>query len=64
MKALHDNGYLRHSDIYVPANFILGSDAVTFVYNPDEIAPYTVGSIELTIPYATVDRILISMFEY
>ena len=64
IKALHDNGYLRHSDIYVPANFILGSDAVTFVYNPDEIAPYTVGSIELTIPYATVDRILSSMFEY
>ena len=64
MKALNDNGYLRHSDIYVPANFILGSDAVTFVYNPDEIAPYTVGSIELTIPYATVDRILSSMFEY
>lgn len=64
MKALNDNGYLRHSDIYVPANFILGSDAVTFVYNPDEIAPYTVGSIELTIPYATVGRILSSMFEY
>ena len=64
MKALNDNCYLRHSDIYVPANFILGSDAVTFVYNPDEIAPYTVGSIELTIPYATVDRILSSMFEY
>ena len=64
MKALNDNGYLRHSDIYVPANFILGSDAVTFVYNPDEIAPYTVGSIELTIPYATVDRILSSRFEY
>ena len=48
----------------MPENFILGSDAITFVYNPDEIAPYTVGSIELTIAYATVDRILSSMFEY
>jgi hypothetical protein len=64
IKALHDNGYLNNSDIYVPENFILGSDAITFVYNPDEIAPYTVGSIELTIAYATVDRILSSMFEY
>ena len=64
IKALHDNGYLNNSDIYVPENFILGSDAITFVYNPDEIAHYTVGSIELTIAYATVDRILSSMFEY
>lgn len=64
MKALHDNGYLNNSDIYVPENFILGSDAITFVFNPDEIAPYTIGSIELTIAYAAVDRILSSMFEY
>ena len=64
IKALHDNGYLNNSDIYVPENFILGSDAITFVFNPDEIAPYTVGSIELTIAYAAVDRILSSMFEY
>lgn len=64
MKALNDSGYLNHSDIYVPENFILGSDAITFVYNPDEIAPYTVGTTELTIPYASIDRILSSMFEY
>ena len=64
MKALHDNGYLNNSDIYVPENFILSSDAITFVFNPDEIAPYSVGSIELTIAYAAVDRILSSMFEY
>ena len=64
MKALHDNGYLNNSDIYVPENFILGSDAITFVFNPDEIAPYSVGSIELTIAYAAVDRILSSMFKY
>ena len=64
MKALHDNGYLNNSDIYMPENFILGSDAITFVFNPDEIAPYSVGSIELTIAYAAVDRILSSMFKY
>ena len=64
MKELHDNGYLNNSDIFVPQNFILGSDAITFVYNPDEIAPYTVGTTELTIAYAAVDRILSSMFEY
>ena len=64
MKALKDNGYLNNSDIYVPENFILGSDAITFIYNPDEIAPYTAGTIELTIAYAAIDRLLSSMFEY
>jgi hypothetical protein len=64
MKALHDNGYLNHSDIYVPENFILGSDAITFIYNPDEIAPYTIGSTDLTISYVAMDKILRSSFEH
>ena len=64
MKALNANGYLNHSDIYVPENFILGSDAITFVYNPDEIAPYTIGSTELTISYMAMDNILSSTFEH
>lgn len=63
MKALHDHGYLNNSDIFVPGNFILGSDAITFVYNPDEIAPSNVGSIELIVSYATVEDILLSTFE-
>ena len=64
MKALHDNGYLKNSDIFVPENFILGSDAITFVYNPDEIAPSIVGCIELTVSYAAIENILSSMFEH
>lgn len=63
MKALHDKGYLNGIDIYVPENFILSSDAITFVYNPDEIAPYSVGSTELTIAYAAIEKILSSSFE-
>ena len=64
MKALHDNGYLNHSDIYVPENFILSNNAITFVYNPDEIAPYTIGSTELTISYVAINKILSSSFEH
>lgn len=63
MKALNDNGYLKSTDIYVPENFILSDDAITFVYNPDEIAPYTVGSTELTIAFAALESILRSSFE-
>ena len=64
MKALHDKGYLHGMDIYVPENFILSNDAITFIYNPDEIAPYSVGSTELTIAYAAIDNILRSSFEH
>jgi len=63
INALHDNGYLNNSDIFVPENFILDNDAITFVYNPDEIAPSNVGSIELTVAYAVIDNILLSTFE-
>jgi len=36
-------------DMFATENFILGSDGVTFIYNPYEIAPYAAGVIELTI---------------
>ncbi len=39
------------------------SDAITFIYNPDEIGPYSLGSTELTIPYTTMSQILKSSFE-
>ena len=64
LTALRSNGYLKGTDIFVPENFILSSDAITFIYNPDEIAPYSVGSTELTIPYADMSRILNSSFEH
>ena len=46
---LHDRGYLYSMDMFVPANFIVGDDEVTFIYNPYEIAPYSEGRIELVI---------------
>lgn len=46
---LHEKGYLYSMDMFVPENFILDDDAVTFVFNPYEIAPYTEGIIELEI---------------
>ena len=64
MKALNDNGYLTHAEIHVPQNFILSSNAITFVYNPDEIAPDSIGCIELTISFADIDNILKTTFEH
>jgi len=64
LDALHNMGYLKKMEIFAPENFILSSDAITFIYNPDEIAPYTLGSTELTIAYSAMDQILKSTFEH
>ena len=46
---LKDMGYLYATDMFASENFALGDDAITFVYNPYEIAPYAAGLIELEI---------------
>lgn len=47
---LHDQGILLLTDIYIPENYMLDKDGITFVYNTDEIAPYETGPITLHIP--------------
>ena len=64
LKALHKKGYLKGMDIFVPENFILSNDAITFIYNPDEIGPYSLGTTELTIAYTAMSKILNSSFEH
>lgn len=55
IEELKAEGYLCTTDIYAPQNFIIGDDAITFVYNAYEIAPYDKGRIELTIDYDDLD---------
>jgi hypothetical protein len=64
LKALRKKGYLRGMSIFVPENFILSNDAITFIYNPEEIGPYSLGCTELTIAYTAMNKILNSSFEY
>lgn len=58
MDELHDKGYLMTMDLYVPDNYILGTNDVTFHYNPYEIAPYATGDTELTISYGQLKAIM------
>ncbi len=58
VQELRDKGYLYSSDMYASANFLLGSDGITFIYNPYEIAPYELGMTELTIDYEDIDDIM------
>lgn len=58
LRELHDKGYLYSMDMYASENFILDDEAITFVYNPYEIAPYALGSTELKIAYKALADIL------
>lgn len=55
---LHDKGYLFSMEMYPSSNFILGKDAVIFIYNPYEIAPYAAGRIDLTVDYETLKPLM------
>lgn len=64
MSALRDKGYLYSMDMFPSENFILGEETITFVYNPYEIAPYNVGSIELIIPFSDIKDLQKNSFTY
>ena len=55
---LKNQGYLYSMDMFPSENFILGEEAITFIYNPYEIAPHEKGSIELKLSYSELDDIL------
>ena len=46
---LREHGYLYSMDMFIPENYIIGDDNITFIFNPYEIAPYSEGCIELII---------------
>lgn len=54
LQGLQENGVLLDTPLYIPANFLLGKDGVTFYYNRYEIAPYSCGEFVLHIPYADI----------
>lgn len=47
---LEELGYGFGNDIEPSEIFILGEDSLTFVYNPYDIAPYSMGKIHVSIP--------------
>ena len=59
LDGLHSVGVLLEGDLYIPDNFQLGKEGITFLYNPYDIAPYSMGEIRLTLPYADLKNYLI-----
>lgn len=48
-KDMHTAGFLNNAEMYPSSNYMIEDHAIVFLYNASEIAPYTVGEIELTI---------------
>jgi len=46
---LRDKGYLQGCEMTVPDNYIIGDDAITFIFNPYEIASRDKGFTEIKI---------------
>jgi hypothetical protein len=57
-------GYLNGMEMYVPENFMLGPDNITFIFNPSEIAPMEKGATELIFTYRELKPLLKSSFKY
>lgn len=44
--------------IYIPENFIIDDDAITFIYCEDEISPHNVGEIRIKIDKDEINKLL------
>lgn len=59
LKDLQNAGILNLTNMYVSENFLLEKEQVSFLYNKYDIAPYSVGSITLSLPYPEVEKYMI-----
>lgn len=59
LKDLQNAGILNLTNMYVSENFLLEKEQVSFLYNKYDIAPYSVGSITLSLPYSEVEKYMI-----
>ena len=59
LEGLQEAGLFLNTAPYIPENFLLGKDSVTFYYNRYEIAGYAAGDFEVTLPLSDVKDYLI-----
>lgn len=58
LSSLREKGYLVGMEMFPTPNFILEDETITFIYNPSEIAPHSLGETELVIPLSNLTQIL------
>ncbi len=55
---LMDLGYFVNTDIFPSASFCVQDDKMIFLYNPYDIAPYALGSIEVALKLSDVRELM------
>ena len=55
---LQQKGYLQLTNIYIPDNFLLRKEGISFLYNRYDIAPYAAGEIVIDVPYGEIGHCL------
>jgi len=50
--------FVRTDQLPLPENVGIDSSGVTMLYNPYEVAPYAIGTIEYRIPYEQAEPLL------
>lgn len=58
LEGLKQNGALLDVELYIPDNFLLLEDRVSFLYNRYDIAPYSMGEFIIDVPYAEIETML------
>ena len=54
LEDLQQLGFLQMTNMYIPDNFLLGKEAVFFLFNRYDIAPYSAGEIVIEVPYEEI----------
>mgnify|MGYP003306620872 CR=1 FL=1 len=54
LEDLQKLGILQLTNIYIPDNFLMFKEAVHFLFNRYDIAPYAAGEIVLEVPYEEI----------
>lgn len=55
---LKQAGYLEQTAIYIPDNFLLGPEGISFLYNAYDIAPHSAGNTVLQLSYEEIGQYL------
>ena len=54
LEDLQQKGFLQSTNMYIPDNFLLSKEAVLFLFNRYDIAPYSAGEIIIKVPYEKI----------
>lgn len=58
LNELKEAGYLEQTSIYIPDNFLLGKDGISFLFNAYDIAPHSAGNTVLQLGYEEIGQYL------